>query len=138
MKNGGIVQVGDEVKRHGGMVVEHVVRHFFKHGRRGKRRAEENGAIGADFALSAQQACAECGNQAQAAEAAGVRAALLLQGLFEDFVADGGFGIETRGGNDADVGIYDCHCHTIAVLLPPKPKWLARQKRPSEKRISRP
>ena len=138
MKNGGVVQVGDEVERHGGMVVEHVVCHFFKHGRRGKRRAEKDGAIGEDFALSAQQACAECGNQAQAAEAAGVRAALLLQGLFEDFVADGGFGVETRGGSDADVGVYDCHCHTIAVLLPPKPKWLARQKRSPEKRISRP
>ena len=31
VEGGGVVQIGDEIEGHGGGVVQHVVRHFFKH-----------------------------------------------------------------------------------------------------------
>ena len=78
MKNGSVVQVGNKVKRHRGVMVQHIVCHFFKHGWRRKRRTEKNSAIRADFALFIQLPCTKRGNQTQTAEAAGIYTALLL------------------------------------------------------------
>ena len=78
MKDWGVVQIGDKIKRHRGVMVQYIVCHFFKYGWRRKRCTEKNGAIRTDFALFLQLPCTKRGNQTQAAEAAGIYTALLL------------------------------------------------------------